>query len=398
MKSPARPIQAALALALALALTACVGTEPKTLGQKNKTGEGTGTTDSDSFAVTLAYRKDLKMTIQGVRNVTSANLTNVCGSAGASCQCLFYTSSSATPVASVGMSASADHNYVSCNIPAANLNTTFTNVRLRTISGSQSTGFLTVKTPATLTLYDILGDLPKNKINGIYRYTCSRTYFEGEGVTAGAVSCALGQKLGLITAAYSFYAFKSQLDSSNYTGRPQTAVPYDAVCNRANIVRLNCSSSIPSLAFGLFSEPTSTFRLSVALNTKPEGENASVVQGYAALPDSAGECPLGLVKAQPWIAAPQSIIQGSIDGVNPPSSFINADSKLNDIIVDLAQGSFTPAKFNVNRAANTTPCSAADGDCSGASWNSTSIPQQVSYVPTTPVFCVIPKELVAPLL
>lgn len=398
-----------LALTTTLLLTACLGTDVKKLGDSSGKGTGTGTTDSDSFAITIAYRKDADpddgrlVILQGVKNVGSANLANLCSATGEACSCQFYTANSLTsPVTVLATSLSATHNTLQCTIPNSLDPDDYPRVRLRTASGTKTTGFLQIT--RTLTLEDIVGDLAKNQINGVFRYQCVRSFLEGEGITVGGASCPPSQRLGLLAAPYNFYVWKNQLDQSNYNSRAVTDAPYEGgICLRNNLTRISCSGSSPTLTYGVSNVPNATF--TIAMNEvphKPEGEGANGRIGYAALPDTSGNCPLGLVPIRQYVAKPQSIIQGSLDGTNPPSNFVNFDGRLDSYAFETAQ----PAPYVVQRQANQTPCEQshtdpaprpAPGSCENVTFQGTQTLPGVDFAASAPLLCAIPKELLSTL-
>lgn len=61
-------------------------------------------------------------------------------------------------------------------------------------------------------------NLTKTKVRGIFRYSCNRTFLEGEGVSASQISCVPGQRLGVINAAYNFYFYRSGEDRNEGGG------------------------------------------------------------------------------------------------------------------------------------------------------------------------------------
>ena len=390
--------------ATSLLLVSCLGSDVKTIGKKTIGGTGNGTTDSESFSITLAYRKDADpddgrlVVLQGVRDLASASIANLCGSTGATCKCYFYKNSSdASPLTSVpphGLS--VGNNSFSCSIPGATDPDLYTKVRLKTTDGKKSTGFLDIKN--SLTLEDVIGDLDKSKVRGVLKYSCTRTFFEGEGVSPSAVDCPPDQRLGLITATYSFYLYNSQAGGNLSDKGSNTAYP-DAICER-QFNKLTCDGA-PDLRWGLYAEKSGPFQVGITMTASPEGENATGVYGFAALPDSAGNCPTGLIKIRPWEAQPQSIIEGSINGSNPPSSFVNQNNSLNDRVVEVSQ----PAGLVVRRQANpdtpATRCAPAvstnpsPGSCKNAVFGGVTTPQTVTYTPITPVVCAIPKDLLS---
>jgi hypothetical protein len=393
-----------LLLAVSCSLAACLGTDAKTLGKKTVGGKGTGATDSESFSITIAYRKDAEpddgrlVVIQGVRDLASASIASLCGSTGATCQCIFYKSSSDTaPLTSTPPNGlSVGNNSFSCTIPGATDPDLYTKVRLKTNDGTKSTGFLDIKN--SLTLEDVIGDLDKAKVRGVHRYSCTRTFFEGEGVSASAVDCPPEQRLGLITAAYTFYIYNSQL-GGNMSEKGSNSAYEQPICER-QFNKLTCDGT-PDLRWGLYAEKTGPFQVAISMTANPEGENATGVYGFAALPDSGGNCPTGLVKIRPWEAQPQSIIAGSIDGTNPPSSFVNQTNNLNDRQVEISQ----PSGFVVRRQANPNtpatrcaPANSADpapGSCRNVVFGGSVTQQTVTYTGITPVVCAIPKDLMS---
>lgn len=394
-----------LPLLLACAfLTSCLGTDAKNLSKKSSSTSTSTNTDIESFSITNAYRKDSDpddgrvVALQGVRNIASASLATNCGTSGSTCQCLFYTSTSDTSPVSGTISAnglSAANNSFTCTIPGAVDPDTYTKVRLKTTDGSKSTGFININT--SLTLSDVIGDLAQAKVRGIYRYACTRTFFEGEGVSATGVDCPSGQRLGLITAAYNYYLYNSQ--SGGNLNKKGSNVAWDAAICEKQFPRLTCDST-PEVRWGLYAEQTGIFQVGITMVANGVDADASQVYGYAALTDSAGNCPTGLIKISQWEAQPQSIIQGSINGSNPPSSFVNQSNNLNNKIVEDANPASPHSPFLVFRAGNLTPCASAvstdpiPGSCRNVAFNGTSQVQSVAYTKLTPVVCAIPKDLI----
>jgi hypothetical protein len=233
-------------------------------------------------------------------------------------------------------------------------------------------------------LEQILGPLAKDHVRSIFRYTCDRTFFEGEGVSPGQITCVGGQHLGVIGARYAFYTFRSRYDG-NFPGG-DVAFPSD-ICKRNDFLSVRCAGSAPELRYGFYDSAQGPFAVAVHMTRAPSGDDREATYGYAALPDASGECPLGLVKARPWQAQPASITQGSLDGSNPPSNFANSNNSLNDTRIETAP----PANFLVTREPSLTPC-AASGDCTNATFHGFATVQSVAYTPLTPVICVIPKE------
>jgi hypothetical protein len=393
------------ALALIAILQSCLGTEAKKLGNKSSTGTGDIDSDTDSFAVTLAYRADeitddtRVVVLQGERDNDAAALSHVCGTTGASCYCEFYQANrTIAPVISVSAThgLSTANNSFSCSIPGAVDPDLYTDVILKSSDGTKSTGFIAIDSDG-LELTDILGDLSTSKINKISSYSCSRTFFEGEGVNGNTVTCAASQKLGLITANYIYYMY-TNVGGAGSTTSSGVAV-YPAVCNRNGFVQYACQSDgQATLRYGLYSESAVPFVRPVSMYAGPNAANAAVF-GYAAEPDSRGNCPTGLVKVQVYKATPQSIIQGSLPGgTNPPSNFVNTGGVLNSSVLESA----APAAMSILRQANQTACAAAPvlptdpavGDCTSATFQGVYQVTTAAYVAGSPQVCVIPGSLV----
>ena len=379
-----------------------MNTGTKTLGTKTSPVNASATTDADTFAVTVAFRNDTASTytvkrsvlIQGVRGVTSANLVSQCGDLGANCTCDFYrTTSDTAPVAASSVGISSQNNSFSCSIPSS-----ITDVQLdaylinyvklrRTDVTNKSTALLQIKKSTELTLDDVLGGLSKTKVRGIYRYSCNRTFFEGTGVNAaaGTITCTASQNLGIISAQYNYYTYRSQLDSNQkFTDAPFTGD--NGICKRFDFLKVSCSGSTPDLRYGFYKEYGAPFTVAVTMTRAPEGDNTREIYGYAALPDSAGNCPTGLIKVRPYIAQPASFLQTA---TTPPSNFINSDNSLSNTVVEEA----IPANFTVNRQPNATTCDAT-GDCTTATFGA-AVTTSVAYLATTPIICAIPKTLIS---
>lgn len=404
-----RPTKIALILVTAAALSSCksLGTGVKQLGVKSSSALSTSSTDADTFSLSLAYRNPTASTdalqrvfsVQGIRNVSAANLVRECGTTGSTCTCEFYSYDSVTQVytllasaaSSVGIS--EQNNSFSCVAPAsisdANIDANLVKyVKLKRTDNSKATGLLEVKT--TLTLSDVLGSgLSTSKVRGIYSYSCTRTFFEGEGVSASQIQCVASQKLGVLYADYNFYTYKSPLDFNSQGG--DTAFPSD-ICGRLEFTKIKCAGRTLDLRYGFYKEQVAPFTVAVTMTRAPE-DTSSSIYGYAALPDTAGNCPMGLVKIRPWVAQPASIVQGTLEPLtpSPPSSFINSGNTLNNTVVE----EDTPSNFIVSRQKNAVICDAATGSCTGASFAGVTNAQSVAYVSFTPIICAIPEPLLA---
>lgn len=402
-----------------LTLSSCLETGVKTLGKKTIGGTGTPTTDSESFLITAAYRKDvnpddgLTVDLQGAVGNSSASLVTLCGAAGASCTCQFYQGSSDTsPKGSSSVGISSSNNTFSCVINNGAVDPDlFTHVRIKTTDGKKSSGLITIKT--SLTLEDVIGSLSKSKVRKIYRYQCQRTFFEGEGVNANAVNCTASQRLGVISAPYNYYLYQSQED----TNFPAFTVSTfnGAICERTDFMNVNCTNATPDLRYGLYKEASAPFIVGVTMTKAPEGTDATAIYGYAALPDNAGNCPLGLVKIRPYVVQPPSIIAGMFtnpDGQpSPGSSYINVNNNLNNTLVETETDAPAANSYIVTRQpnayaggggsggprcnANPPPAGENIGSCTNATFGGTTNAITASYSSLTPIVCAIPKDLLS---
>lgn len=322
--------------------------------------------------------------LQGSRQGLGEHFDTACGATGAGCECLFYLAANdSEPLRGTGLGIAGQNNALSCEIPGDHGvpdQVQYVSVRLRT--GEALTGVIAIQ--QSLTLEQVLGGLDKSLVRGIFRYNCSRTFFEGEGVSQDSITCVAGQHLGVLTAPYSYYIYRSGVDSLPPSG--DYAFPGD-ICGRNNFLHVQCTGNTPDLRFGFYKEAAGPFVVAVNMTADPAGN--SYQYGFAALPDSAGHCPLGLVKARPWMAQPASITQGSLDGANPPSSFLNIGNSLSSTMVETGQ----PTPFAVIRQANQVSCDTTTGDCTNATFGSPTVAETAPYTPLTPVVCVIPQSL-----
>lgn len=337
----------------------------------------------DATASSEQERRVVKL--QGTRDGTF-NFTTPCGQVGQNCECLLFRGGSdREPLRSAGSWISQQHNSFSCTIPGDQaMPDRITHVLVRLRGGAA----VTLKEPirTTLRLEDVIGPtLSKSKVRGIFKYSCARTFFEGEGVSESQIACVPGQRLGVISARYNFYIFRSGEDRNEMGGDTAFESP---ICGRNSFLKTQCTGNTPELRYGLYKDSVAPFVVGITLTRAPEGDNLSTNYGFAAVPDSSGACPPGLEKARPWLAQPASITEGSLDGMNPPSSFINANNSLNNTLVETTQ----PQNFLVTRQANAVPCDAT-GDCTGAEFAGSQQAQSVMYIALTPTVCVIPPSL-----
>lgn len=255
--------------------------------------------------------------------------------------------------------------------------------------------FFAFAASASAEVPDPRDNIKLENVNRVYRYSCQRTFFEGEGVnfdcepgSPDCVSCVENQRLGLLHARYDFYLYRSDRETLPKFG----ATFHGAVCGRrsSEFARNNCHVSTPELRFGLYNERAGLFAIPVYLEHVPEGEVTSRLLGFATAVDARGNCPSrSLVKAWRWRAAPVSVEEGSIDGTNPPSNFLNFEGgNLDNWVLD----SEKPANFTVVRQANVTPCDRA-GNCRGVAFGARAEVQSVEYVQQPQVICVVSKNL-----
>lgn len=389
-------------LASFILLVGCnLGQEGKTVGTKSSTASTSNATNFDTFAVTMAYRNPsestatLRRTVlaQGVTDSASAAFSNTCGSTATACTCYFYhTTSDSSPVTASTVGISTANNSISCVIPSsisdAQVDANYiTHMKLVTTdSSNKNSGIIEIKN--TLTITDVIGSsLSKTNVRAIYRYDCTRTFFEGEGVSPAGITCTASQRLGVINASYNYYIYHAN-DTTSLN--PETDTTFSStICGRSDFLKTSCSGTSLNLRYGLYASQTGIFKVGVGFLSGPSGQ--SQTYGYAALPDTAGNCPTGLIKVRPYTAIPASIISGTAETNSPPSSFINTGGTLNNTVVETT----APSNFSVNRSKNSVVCDAATGDCSNATFQGFSTTQSVAYSASTPIICVIPASLLS---
>ncbi len=325
--------------------------------------------------------------LQGMRD-RSFQFASFCGTAGEKCECLLYRAAGdPAPLRSAGASMSVPSNTFACNIPGdASTPDQIQLAAVRIRKAQLITEAQRIKT--SLRLEEVLGLHAKDKVRGIFRHSCERTFFEGEGAQIdGSMQCPPSQRLGALLAKYNFYTYKSASDSN----APGGDVAYPSpICGRTDFLRVKCTGSTPSLRYGLYKEPTDLFPTLVSLRRAPQ-EGTATPYGYAAKPERNGLCPPGLVRIHTWVAQPASIVQGTLDPIapSPPSTFVNINNALNDSLLELAQ----PSSFLVLRQANQTRCHGVTGDCSRATFGgrATAISAEYANYPTK--LCVLPPNL-----
>lgn len=323
-----------------------------------------------------------------------SGIAGACATEGEQCGCVVYTNSEIkTQRTYMVTSRSVANGTVTCNLNGF-FGTSEAYVMLRSPNHGD-TALLPLKREPELTLQDLLGNLAPSGVNKVYKYSCERTFFEGEGVTNNSLSCLPGQRLGLITASYDYYLFSNEFGEGNLS-KKFAASFFPSLCERpaSEITRNNCTASTPDPRFGLYQRAAGPFQIRIQLTSAPEATQANPeltkTYGFAASPDSAGKCGPGLAAAHPYDAKPASITAGSINGINPPSNFINlGDGNLNNTVLETQH----PWAFYVRRQANATPCHSATGSCASATFDGMTTAQEVPYVRASPMVCVIPARL-----
>lgn len=346
--------------------------------------------DRLEFAYRNANSRDERhiVILQGLRS-RIFQFSDHCGQSGERCECLFYRESSdPAPLRSAAVSMSALNNSLACTIPGdAQMPDRITMVAARIRMAEMITERTTIKT--RLNIDEVLGvKHVKKLVRSIYRYSCDRTFFEGEGALAsGKVECVPSQRLGILEAKYNYYLFKST-DESN---TPSGDIPFASdTCGRKNILQIKCAGTNTSLRYGVYRDVTPLFSVPLSLRRGPN-EGLPSLYGYAAKLERNRLCPAGLVRARNWVAQPPSIVQGTLDQIapSPPSTFHNISNSLNDFQVDIS----APAGFVITRQKNQVPCDAATGNCVNAKFASRAAALTVPYADYTSVVCVIPPEL-----
>ncbi|MGZ3659698.1 MAG: hypothetical protein ACXVCK_06355 [Bdellovibrionota bacterium] len=364
------------ALLMALSLSAAAKAEvPVELAYR----DSSATNETDRRTVIL----------QGLRDGSSSRFDAACGQGGARCECLFYfTGNEIAPLRGSSIGVSTPNNSLACLIPGSRETPDMVNfVQLHVRTGGMLTGKLALKT--ALTLDDVLGaKLLKQNVRGIFRYTCDHTFFEGEGVSASQIACVPGQHLGVITATYSFYTYRSQLDGNFPSG--DSAFP-GSICERNNFLQTQCTGHTPELRYGFYRENTGPFVVAVSMTRGPTGDNLTSLYGYAAIPDEHSRCPIGLVKVRPWIAQPASMVPSGphCPENGCPTNFVNPNNSLGNTVVETAE----PSAFLVTRKPNQVPCDAVSGSCVNAAFGGASVAQSARYTAAAPEICVIPPAL-----
>lgn len=323
---------------------------------------------------TFAYDNGGGVVVQGLRN----DPAKAFGAAGLKVGCEFLL---APDTEEGSQAAGGDYaekfNYVFCPQPPSP-NHKF--VRLATVEEKPRRSN-SVPVRATLTWRNLLGpDLQKNRVTWVYRFTCDRTFVEGEGVSKeGEVSCPPSQKLGLLHTIYHYYTRWSE--EGKETAEP-IPVATDSVCGLTSYSAWRCLDGSKVLLFGLYRREIPPFIVPVSLTRAPVGDALMSVYGYAAETDANGLCPVGLVKVKQWNASPPTL--GPADSGGLYSTFRNDTGDLNNRIIESQQ----PKSFVISRHKSRTPCD-GKGNCAFATFDE---PAPAFTTPYSPggEFCVIP--------
>lgn len=317
-----------------------------------------------------------RVVVQGDRSDNKDSLAAACAEKSCSCQIFFEEGVLELPALRV----SPEWNTVSCRALEGMDPASISHVKVKG-PGFDTPKFLVKR---SLSLREVLGAAEGKKIRRIYRYSCDRTFFEGEGVTSHGVSCVAHQRLGLLRAKYDFYLYASALESNFREKAGDEAFP-DPICGFSGTLQWSCTATVPVLEYGVYADRTNLFSTAVHLPARPGGDSS--LYGFVALPDAFGDCPTGLVSAAPFMAEPSSIGYGRYGSL--PSNFVNSQGTLNNVVVSTR----APEDFVVAREANSVTCD-SQGDCTFAEFQEPKLAQRVSYTRLTPTVCVIPRHLV----
>ena len=305
----------------------------KQLGRASFDPAPEDTANSETFKLNFAYQDTAAVSpgdeiiyLQGASN-TKSTFNGICNAAGTGCECVLLNGATEVEVTNnTTISYDGTGNYFRCDFSIVPTPGTHT-IKLRNLNRSKQTAVFDIKTPATVTLGDILGDLSLNKVRTIYRYGCDFLFWEKTGTTsASSITCTTGAQivttappqpagsnLSIVVLNYFFYLFAD--NTGNNFGSKLNDLLYNAgggetFCN-IQLKRLDCTASnsqtngAPDADFGLFSEASGIFTKSISLPISPTAGSATV--GFAAATSTFGGatvCPPGLVRRVAWTATP----------------------------------------------------------------------------------------------
>lgn len=330
------------------------------------------------------------------------NLGSLCGVDGRFCECQLFSLIGGEEefILAEKKSLNEELNILECEIPeSVHVPAAITHVRIVNEVNEEKLRSGKIKVLTTLSLAEVVRDTDPGTVRKIYRYACSRTFLEGEGVSRNfTITCLDGMRLAFLLATYNFYLF-SQVNEEQNNFSDRANVFYYEGDNNGLICGLRIpdySCGLPENApiFGLSSIRTELFSLGIIMYPYPDfeitDETPIPVYGFAAFPDSKLNCPPGLVKASSRVAVPASHVDQ--DAENDSSNFINETGNLNDNLYQIVSES--DLSFRLLKRNDSGPCSCDTQECICPNPRSgTEIIQNVPYENRTPVFCVIPKEL-----
>ena len=362
---------------------------------------------TDDFVIEFALRQNTteeeERTVVIQARKFDANLNNLealCGVDGKNCDCQLFNSATLEDfVLADKKTLNAELNTLECEIPQSVSPSSITHVRIVNETEEEKLRSGKIKILSSLTLAEVVRNTDPGAVRSIYRYSCTRFFLEGAGVSRNfTVTCIERMQLSFLLANYNFYLF-SQVneESNNFSDRaPSTYYEGDEnglTCG-LRIPNYNCGLPEHAPIFGLYGLQTDLFSLGVVMYPYPDFEITNdtplPIYGFAALPDVNLNCPPGLVKASSREALPASHVDANLP--SDSSNFINETGNLNDNIFQIL--SEASVNFQLRKRHSTGPCSCDAQACTCPEPTSQStIIQRVPYERRTPVFCVIPKEL-----
>jgi hypothetical protein len=344
-----------------------------------------------NLSVRLAYYDSVQKTLTLQGETGWNGISGACYNESRGCECVISVAAkqkAANPVVRYDL----NNGTVTCAMGSEPAPGSF--VKLHTSDYGDSV-LLPVK--ASLTLDEVLKNLDpsldEKSVNNIYRYSCEKTFFEGEGVTSDKINCLPGQHLGTIQTEYYYNLFSNP--QAGFNAQPFGNVNYPGVCGRpeGEFQRISCDDK-PELRFGLVSRYSTAFGVHVKMYRAPEQDstNQPLLSEYGfAAPSHEGVCPIGLVPAFVHVATPDSITGTGIGGDDLPTSFIDDG---HGSLWNYSFDPIHPMNMYVKRFSSLVPCDGKTGDCSGALFNSASRAQSVEYTQMgDEPDCVIPPAL-----
>lgn len=385
-----------LALFLSILLTGCgldLGLGAKTIG--NASAEVSNDDDLvDNFVIRFAFRRtkpegpnDVRtVNLQGVIGDENKLISNLCGSEGENCECVFYPEDFGSSESSSQQTYTLSQNLYNCEIPSG-LPSTFKYVVLQTLDGENRSDLLTILNSDTISLDDIIGeDGNRDLVRRVFRYECTRRFLAGVGVSLASIEC-VDQRLEYLTATYHYYFYEHYTDSSisNRENRLQEDRYNDGadVCSIPVIFRNQCNGP-NRLRFGLHASPTSIFTAEIRL--APSSNFFPVTVGYAAETDDNGNCPPGLTPIRQRFVVP-----GTFTG--QPSNFVNSDGSLNDIVLEETSDTIADYELSLTSTTDGTSNNCAAGACT-APTTPQGVQQTVEYDPIGNTVCAIPSSFI----